>query len=98
MNFVLDASVVLLWLVPETNPTLEAANVIAKVESRGVVTEADSQRFIALLWRLNIVTDQGQSPPFCHVCISFLPLAVSCSLMRNRSNGFSIWAPLHLIH
>ncbi|MBK6999465.1 MAG: type II toxin-antitoxin system VapC family toxin [Rhodoferax sp.] len=84
MNFVLDASVVLLWLVPETNPAgvgyasaalkalkesqaivpsllaLEAANVVAKVESRGLVTEADSQRFIALLGRLNIVTDQAQ--------------------------------------
>lgn len=83
MSFVLDASVALLWLVPETNPAgveyvsaalkalkeseaivpslmaLEIANVVAKVESRGVVTEADSQRFIALLGRLNIVTDQA---------------------------------------
>lgn len=83
MNFVLDASVALLWLVPETNQSgvdyastalkalkesqalvpslfaLEAANVVAKVESKGVVTEADSQRFIALLGRLNIVTDQA---------------------------------------
>jgi predicted nucleic acid-binding protein len=82
MNFVLDASVALLWLVPETNPAgaeyagtalkalkesqalvpslfaLEAANVVAKIESKGVVTEADSQRFISLLGRLNIVTDQ----------------------------------------
>ena len=38
---------------------LEAANVVVKVESRGVVTEADAQRFIALLGRLNIVTDQA---------------------------------------
>ncbi len=83
MNFVLDASVALLWLVPETNlagvdyaaltlkalkesqaivPSLfalEAANVVAKVESKGVVTEADSQRFIALIGRLNLVTDQA---------------------------------------
>ena len=81
MSFVLDASVALLWLAPETNRAgveyavatlmalkesqavapsllaLEAANVVAKLESRGVVTEADSQRFIALLGRLNIVTD-----------------------------------------
>ena len=81
MNFVLDASVALLWLVPETNPAgvdyaattlralkgsqavvpsllaLEIANVVVKVESRGIVTEADAQRFIALLGRLNIVTD-----------------------------------------
>jgi predicted nucleic acid-binding protein len=83
MSFVLDASVALLWLVPETNlagvdyaaatlnalresqalvPSLfalEAANVVAKVESKGVVTEADSQRFIALIGRLNLVTDQA---------------------------------------
>lgn len=83
MRFVLDASVALLWLVPQTNPAgaeyasaalkalkesqavvpslfaLEAANVVAKVESKGIVTEADSQRFIALLGRLNIVTDQA---------------------------------------
>lgn len=83
MSFVLDASVALLWLVPETNPAgvdfagvalkalkdsqaivpslfaLEVANVIAKVESKGIVTEADSQRFITLLGRLNIVIDQA---------------------------------------
>lgn len=83
MNFVLDASVALLWLVPGTNPAgvdyasatlkalkesqavvpslfaLETANVVTKVESKGIVTEADSQRFIALLGRLNILTDQA---------------------------------------
>lgn len=83
MKFVLDASVVLLWLVPGTNPAgvdyadealtalkdsqavvpsllaLEVANVVAKVESKGVVSEADSQRFIALLGQINIVVDQG---------------------------------------
>lgn len=82
MSFVLDASVALLWLVPQTNqagadyaeatlgalalaqalvPTLwalEVSNVVVKVESKSIVTEADSQRFIALLGRLNIVTDQ----------------------------------------
>ena len=82
MKFVLDASVALLWLVPQTNPSgmdyadavlnalkdsqavvpslfaLEIANVVAKVESKGVVTEADSQRFISLLGQLNIATDQ----------------------------------------
>lgn len=85
MKFVLDASVALLWLVPESNPAgvdyasatlkalresqavvpslfaLEAANVAAKVESKGVVIEADVQRFIALLGRLNIVTDPATS-------------------------------------
>lgn len=83
MSFVLDASVALLWLAPETNPTgvtyaaaaltalkqsqavvpsllaLEVANVLAKLESRGVVTEADSQRYIALLGRLNVTVDQA---------------------------------------
>ena len=83
MRFVLDASVALLWLVPQTNPAgvdsasaalnalkesqavvpllfaLEVANVVAKVESKGIVTEADSQRFIVLLGQLNIVTDQA---------------------------------------
>jgi len=83
VNFVLDASVALLWLAPETNPAgadyavaalaglkasqavapsllaLEIANVVAKLESKGVVTEADSQRYIALLGRLNITVDQA---------------------------------------
>jgi len=36
---------------------LEVANVLAKAESRGVITEARSQAFIALLERLDIVTD-----------------------------------------
>ena len=81
MSFVLDASVALLWLAPDTHPAgvdyasatllalketqalvpslmaLEAANVVAKLESKGILTPADSQRFIALLGRLNIVTD-----------------------------------------
>ena len=38
---------------------LETANVVAKIEAKGLVTEADSQRFIALLGRLNIVIDQA---------------------------------------
>jgi predicted nucleic acid-binding protein len=64
MKFVLDASIALLWLVPQTNPSgidyadailtamkesqavvptlfaLEVANVVAKLESKGLVTEA----------------------------------------------------------
>ncbi|QFY90650.1 type II toxin-antitoxin system VapC family toxin [Magnetovirga frankeli] len=83
MNFVMDASVALLWLAPATNPAggdyaantlaalkqskavvpslfaLEIANVISKIESKGIVTEADSQRYIGLLERLNIITDQA---------------------------------------
>ncbi|MGC9128407.1 MAG: type II toxin-antitoxin system VapC family toxin [Acidithiobacillus sp.] len=85
MSFVLDASVALLWLVPESNPggmdyaettlkalretqaivpslfALEVANVAAKIESKGIATEADVQRFIVLLGRLNIVTDMETS-------------------------------------
>ncbi len=38
---------------------LEVANVVVKVESKGFVTEADSQRFIFLLGELDIVTDQA---------------------------------------
>lgn len=83
MNFVLDASVALLWFAPETNlagadyaatalvalkesqavvPSLfalEIANVVVKLETKGVVTEADSQRYIALLGRLDISVDQA---------------------------------------
>ena len=81
MSIVLDASVALLWLAPETNPQgvkyadavldkveksqalvpslwhLEVANAIARMEARGMVLEADSQCFIALLQRLDIKTD-----------------------------------------
>jgi len=83
MNFVLDASVALLWLIPQTNPVgtdyadailtslkefqavvpslfaLEIANVIAKVEQKGIVTEAESLRYIRLLGQLSIETDQA---------------------------------------
>ena len=83
MTFVLDASVALLWLAPQTNPSgadyaaeiltahkdsqavvpslfaLEIANVLAKLESKGVVTEADSQHYIAILGCLNISVDQA---------------------------------------
>lgn len=82
MSFVLDNSVAMLWLLPDSNPAgvatadkalsalktsqalvpslwgLEAANVIAKVEGKGLVSEAQAQRFITLLGRLNIVIDQ----------------------------------------
>jgi len=80
VSLVLDASVALLWLAPDTNPAgveyasaalktlkesqalvpslwpLEVGNVIAKLEAKNIVTEADSQRFIVLLGQLNIVT------------------------------------------
>ena len=80
MNFVLDASVALLWLVPQSNPEgvayadsvlsalkesqavvpslfgLETANVVAKVECKGTVSEADSQRLTTLRGQLDIET------------------------------------------
>ena len=39
--------------------SLEIANVVAKLESKGVVTEADSQRNIAILRCLNLSIDQA---------------------------------------
>ena len=36
---------------------LEVANVVAKLETKTIVTEADSQRYVALLGQLHIVTD-----------------------------------------
>jgi predicted nucleic acid-binding protein len=36
---------------------LETANVVAKVEGKGIVSQADSQRFIALLGQLDIAVD-----------------------------------------
>jgi predicted nucleic acid-binding protein len=83
MNFVLDNSVTMRWLMPNTKPAdsvyainalealttgqatvpslwaLEAANVIAKLETKGLVTEARSLAFLALLARLNIVDDKS---------------------------------------
>jgi predicted nucleic acid-binding protein len=81
MTFVLDASVALLWFVPQTNPkgiayaqatlmalkegqavvpslcALEIANVMTKLEAKGIVEEVESQRFVALFAGLNIETD-----------------------------------------
>jgi predicted nucleic acid-binding protein len=81
VTFVLDASVALMWLLPESNPAgqayatavlsalseadavapalwaLEIANVVAKVEAKGILNEAETQRYLTLLGRLNIGTD-----------------------------------------
>ena len=80
-GFVLDNSVSMLWLLPNSNPGglayarevlsalttiqgrvpslwgVEVANVIAKVENKGIVTAAQAQYFISMLTRLNIVPD-----------------------------------------
>lgn len=81
MSFVLDASVALFWLIPDSQPAglpyargvleqlkegqalvpslffLEVANVISKLEGKGRITEAETQRYLALLGRLNIAVD-----------------------------------------
>lgn len=41
--------------------TLEAANVVAKVEAKGLVSEARTQAFVSALSRLNIVIDKATS-------------------------------------
>jgi predicted nucleic acid-binding protein len=38
---------------------LEAANVVAKAEARGLIAEARTQVFVATLMRLNIATDKA---------------------------------------
>ena len=53
---VLDALAVQQAMVPSLW-ALEAANVVAKAEAKGLLVEARSQAFIVLLGRLNIVTD-----------------------------------------
>ena len=48
---------------------LKAANMVAKLESKGLLTQADSQSFIALLGRLNIVIDPAQRrTPWATAC------------------------------
>ena len=39
--------------------TLEAANVVARSEAKGLVSEARTQAFVSILMRLNIVTDKA---------------------------------------
>jgi predicted nucleic acid-binding protein len=55
---VLDALKANIAVVPNLW-ALEAANVIAKAESKGLVTEARAQAFVATLMRLNIATDKA---------------------------------------
>ncbi len=80
-RFVLDNSVAMLWLLPQSQPggvayadlvlaelgrvgavvpglwPLEAANVVAKAQSRGVVTAQQATEFVALLGQLDLVVD-----------------------------------------
>lgn len=83
MNFVLDNSVAMRWLLHDGRPAdiayaakvldslkthqamvpclwaLEAANVVAKAESKGLISEARTQAFVATLGRLNIAIDKA---------------------------------------
>ena len=51
---------------------LEAANVVAKAEAKGLINEARSESFIATLMRLHIVTDKATAS---HVLSETLNLA-----------------------
>lgn len=85
MNFVLDASVALCWLLADGKPSanayankvleaasredtqavvpviwgLEVANVIAKAESRELLTEAQSEAFLEMLAGIDIEVDSA---------------------------------------
>lgn len=55
---VLDTLKTTLAVVPSLF-ALEAANVVAKAEAKGLVHEARTQAFVATLMRLNIATDKA---------------------------------------
>jgi predicted nucleic acid-binding protein len=87
---VLDNSVVMLWLLPQSNPSgvelathvlqnleisgaivpslwsLEAANVIAKSQRLGKITQAQASSFVALLDELNIDIDHATARHALH--------------------------------
>lgn len=88
MNFVLDASVTLSWLLADGKPRdrryalgvlealkepdtvaevpvtwgLEVANVLARAEGRGIVTEAQSEAFLEMLAAIPIEPDAATFP------------------------------------
>ncbi len=88
MNFVLDASVTMSWLLADANSTdkryaasvlaslaesdtaagvpvtwgLEIANVIARAEGKGLVTEAQSEAFLEMLAAVRISPDSATFP------------------------------------
>jgi predicted nucleic acid-binding protein len=90
MSLVLDNSVAMLWLLPQSNPagmaladkvltqlqndgamapslwTLEAANVIAKCQRLGKITQAQASAFVALLEGLGIAIDASTSQRALH--------------------------------
>jgi predicted nucleic acid-binding protein len=88
VNFVLDASVTMSWLLTDAKPTdkryaasvldglaendtaagvpvtwgLEIANVVARAEARGLVTEAQSEAFLEMLAGIRIRPDPATFP------------------------------------
>ncbi len=90
MSFVLDNSVAMLWLLPQSNPKgialaehvlqqlqvttalvpslwpLEAANVIAKSQRLGKITQAQATAFVSLLDELGIKVDPGTATHALH--------------------------------
>lgn len=88
MNFVLDASVTMSWLLADAKPAdqryaasvlaglaendiaagvpvtwgLEIANVVARTEARGLVTEAQSEAFLEMLAGIRIRADAATFP------------------------------------
>lgn len=88
MNFVLDASVTMSWLLADAKPTdkryaasvlaslaetdtaagvpvtwgLEIANVVARAEAKGLVTEAQSEAFLEMLGGIRITPDPATFP------------------------------------
>lgn len=93
MSFVLDNSVAMLWLLPQSNPaglaladkvltqlqndgamapslwTLEAANVMAKCQRLGKITQAQASAFVALLDGLGIAIDTHTSARALHATL-----------------------------
>ena len=90
MSLVLDNSVAMLWLLPQSNPagveladqvlarlqaggalvpsmwSLEAANVIAKSQRLGKISQAQASAFVALLDGLDIAVDSGTAQRALH--------------------------------
>ena len=90
MSFVLDNSVAMLWLLPQSNAagvpladkvleqiqkggawvpslwSLEAANVIAKSQRLGKISQAQASAFVGLLEGLDIATDASTAQHALH--------------------------------
>lgn len=93
MSLVLDNSVAMLWLLPQSNPAglglaeqvlvmlqrggasvpslwpLEAANVIAKSQRLGKITQAQASAFVSLLDELSISIDGSTAQSALHATL-----------------------------